>query len=101
MVNVGLCQAQSLNYDLIDLILDPLAGHQSIVLLELLENKLIASLRPNVICVGILILDEVTRFFIDCVVGQMHAEVLQVRGSRARILDRCKSGQSVLINIDS
>ena len=100
-MNVRLGQTQSLNYDLIDLVLDPLASQQAIVLHQLFEHELVAALRPDVICIGVLILNEVTRFFIYSVVGQMHAEILQVRGSRARILDRCKSGQPIFVDIDS
>ena len=75
-MNVWLRQTQSLYYDLIDLVLDPLTGQQAIVLSQLFEHELVAALRPDVVCIGVLILNEVARFFIYSIVGQMHAEIL-------------------------
>lgn len=78
MMHMRLGQAHCLDYDLIDLILNPLLGHQAVILRELLQDELIAALRTNVICVLILVSHEIVRVLIDGVVGQVHAEVLEV-----------------------
>ena len=69
MVDVRLRQAQSLDYDLIDLVLHSFHGKRAVVCGYLLKDELEGPLASNVISILVIVLNERARLFIDRIVG--------------------------------
>ena len=101
MMHMRLRQTHRLHNDLIDLIEDPVLGHEAVVARYLLEDKLVGALTPHIISILVLVLHEVARLLIDGVVGQMHAQVVQVGGGRALVLNSGETGKAIFVDIDS
>ena len=101
MVHVRLCKTHSLHDDLINFILDSVHGLQTKVILQFLEHKLIGAFTSLIIGSCVVILDKGTRFLVDGVVSQVHAQVVQVTGGGARVLDCGETGQPILVNVNA
>jgi hypothetical protein len=71
MVDMWLNHAQALDDYVMDVLLNFQHGSISMTLLNMVKNRLIASLASLVISRAI-ILDIVLRFFVYCVISEMH-----------------------------
>ena len=101
MVHVGLRKAHRLHNDLINLILDSIHCLQAKVVREFFQYKLIGTLATLIVSRRIVILYECSRFFIDGVVCQVHAQIIQVARGWTLVFDSGETGETILVNIDS
>ena len=66
-------------------------------LLNVLQYAGQTSLMTDIIIIESLIWDEILTFFVDCIVSQVHTEIIEVAAKRWNVFFGCKSGKSFLV----
>ena len=98
---VRLSQTKRLDNYFIDLISYSFACLRPEFHLDLPKHVLVASFTSYIVYVFICVLHETNSVFVDCVVRQVHAQIIQVRGHRALVLHRGEPGQSIFVYVDT
>ena len=101
MVNMWLRHAHCLHYNVIYTCFEFVCLYDTIVTTDLVQNKLIGAFASNCIVSLINVFNKGVRFFIDCVVCEMHAQIAQISWSWCLIFDSCKTSKAIFKDVDS
>ena len=101
MEHVRLRQAQRLHDYLVNFVLDSLARQHAELHLDPVQHRLVRPLTSHVIVVFVCVLNEGARLLIDCIVGQVHAKIVQVGWSWALVLNSRETREPILKHIHS
>lgn len=69
------------------------------MLFYIVKDSSQTSLVAHIILVRVLIENEVVTIFVNCIIGEMHAEVAQVTSQRRLVFFSRKSSKPLMVNV--
>ena len=94
-----LCQAHCFDNNLVNLGLNTLGCQHTVVIHKLSQHRQVRPLTTLIISFFVLILHKEFGLLVDCVVSQVHLEVIQVLRIRILVFDCCKACKAIFVYI--